>query len=374
MPATTQHGYLVLADISGYTSFLAGTELEHSHEIMSELLELIVERFRTLLTIAKLEGDAVFAYAPETKIQRGETLLELLETTYAEFRDRQVSMHRLTTCTCNACRAIPTLDLKFMAHHGDYIVQNVAGIQELAGSDVNLVHRLLKNHVSEATGWKAYALFTAKSLDHMRLKLEEAHAQVETYEHLGDTQTYSLNLHEHYKEITEARRIVITPAEAHVVAVWDFPAPPPVIWEWLNDPLKRTLWGGGATWTATSRPKGRTGLGARNHCAHGKESLIETVLDWRPFNYVTAEGMENNKATMMKMTKLEPLPDGRGTRVSFYFKMYMPLPHWLVSLIGKFVVFKVYKFNESLALAARLVGEEMARETAVVGEPLPAAA
>ena len=29
----TQHGYLVLADISGYTSYLAGVELTHSREM-----------------------------------------------------------------------------------------------------------------------------------------------------------------------------------------------------------------------------------------------------------------------------------------------------------------------------------------------------
>jgi hypothetical protein len=58
----TQRGYLVLADITGYTSYLAGTELEHAQDVLAELLELIVQRFQTTLEIAKLEGDAVFAY------------------------------------------------------------------------------------------------------------------------------------------------------------------------------------------------------------------------------------------------------------------------------------------------------------------------
>ena len=79
METKTQHGYLILADISGFTTYLAGVELEHAHEILTELLELIVERFRPALTIAKLEGDAVFAYAPESSMPRGETLLELIE-------------------------------------------------------------------------------------------------------------------------------------------------------------------------------------------------------------------------------------------------------------------------------------------------------
>ena len=123
MSAVTQHGYLVIADISGYTSFLAGTELEHSQEILADLLTTICEKIESVLTLHKLEGDAVFAYIPESKITRGETILELMESTYVTFRDKQVSMKRATTCACNACRNIPTLDLKFIAHHGDYVIQ-----------------------------------------------------------------------------------------------------------------------------------------------------------------------------------------------------------------------------------------------------------
>ena len=126
MSAITQHGYLVIADISGYTSFVAKTELEHSHEILSDLLGLLVDRFRSLMTISKLEGDAVFAYVGEDKISRGETMLEFLETMYVAFRDKQISMKRATTCTCLACQNIPSLDLKFIAHHGNFIVQKVA--------------------------------------------------------------------------------------------------------------------------------------------------------------------------------------------------------------------------------------------------------
>ena len=63
--AQTRHGYLVLADISGYTSYLAQVELEHAHEILTDLLETIVEKFKQILTVSKLEGDAVFANVDE---------------------------------------------------------------------------------------------------------------------------------------------------------------------------------------------------------------------------------------------------------------------------------------------------------------------
>lgn len=82
-----------------------------------------------------------------------------------------MGIERRTTCECNACRRIPDLDLKVLIHYGDYLRQDVGGIAELLGSDVNLAHRLLKNHVSEATGWRAYMLFTEQSRAHLGVSL-----------------------------------------------------------------------------------------------------------------------------------------------------------------------------------------------------------
>jgi len=32
---------------------------------------------------------------------------------------------------------------------------------------------------------------------------------------------------------------------------------------------------------------GRRGVGTVNHCIHGQDAVIEEVLDWRPYDYVT---------------------------------------------------------------------------------------
>ena len=229
MSTPAQHGYLIIADISGYTSFVAKTELEHSQEILSELLELMVSRFQHVMTISKLEGDAVFAYAPEEVFVCSETLIDFIESMYVAFRDKQLSMKRATTCTCNACRNIPSLDLKFFIHCGNYIRQTIADIKELVGSDVNLIHRLTKNHVTEATGWRAYMLFTEQCLNHNRLNLADAHAQVEEYESLGEIKTFNIDLHKRYKEICEARCIVLEEQEADFIFQMDA-NPPPLPW------------------------------------------------------------------------------------------------------------------------------------------------
>jgi hypothetical protein len=358
----TQHGYLVIADISGYTSFVAGTELEHSHEILSDLLATIYEKIESLLIIHKLEGDAIFAYAPATKVSRGETLLELIESTYAAFRDKQVSMKRTTTCTCRACQNIPSLDLKFIAHHGEYIMQQVRGVKEMVGSDVNLLHRLLKNHVTESTGWRAYLMFTEKCLDHLNLNLEEMLEQAESYEYFDKVKTFNLDLNKRYQEMLGTRRIFIDKHEADIVLAINFNVPLPVAWDWIQDPVKRNLWGHDVVWSIGQRPRGRMGNGASNHCAHGKGVLTEVVLDWHPFEYSTTEAYEGGKKSMTETFRFEPLSKG-GTRVYDIMKIEMPLPRPIRRLIGTIYV-KSMKMEESIQNVARLAEEDY-KKTAI---------
>ena len=198
MERKTQTGYLVLADISGYTSFVAQTEIEHADIALSFLLEAIVEKLSGMLTISKLEGDAVFAYVEESKLPDGKSLLELIDHTYMAFRNQAEDLYAKSTCQCKACRAIPTLDLKFMVHHGDFIVQQVAGIKDLLGTDVNLIHRLAKNHVAESMGWRGYALFTHQGLEHLQTDKASFVQQTESYEHLGEVETYVRDMHIRY--------------------------------------------------------------------------------------------------------------------------------------------------------------------------------
>jgi hypothetical protein len=321
----TQHGYLLLADISGYTSYLAQTELEHAQDVLTDLLQLIVDRVCPALTLAKLEGDAVFAYAPESRVSRGESLLELVEATYVAFRDRVLAITRRTTCACNACKAIPNLDLKFIVHHGDYMTQRVATITELVGSDVNLIHRLLKNGVTEATGWRAYALFTEDCLEHMCVPPKGMRQLGERYEHLGEIRTYSLDLHARYMELTDERRVVVAPEDSDLIIVRDFSGPPPLVWDWLNDPLKRTQYFHGTRWTLEPGAKGRTEIGARNHCAHGKNSVsIETILDWRPFEYCAFEMRPVRMLRITITSRIQPCEE--GTCMTCYARLESRLP------------------------------------------------
>ena len=60
---TPERACLVIADISGYTSFLAGAELDHAQDILADLVNTVVSSLRPTFRLSKLEGDAAFTYA-----------------------------------------------------------------------------------------------------------------------------------------------------------------------------------------------------------------------------------------------------------------------------------------------------------------------
>lgn len=335
MVEQSRQGYLVLADISGYTSFLAKVELEHAYEILTDLLEVIVDQFQSLLTISKLEGDAVFAYVDQALVPRGETILELIENTYIAFRQRRDTSNRATTCTCKACQSMPSLELKFFVHYGSFIVQHVAGTRELVGSDVNLAHRLMKNHIVEHTGWKAYAMFTKIAMDCMQLVLEDVHNQIETYEHLGDIETITINLLPRYEAIAASHKHFISLEAAEAILSHEFDAPLPILWQINTSPEILTAMSNNTTvWTAFKRPGGRSGIGAVNHCAHGKGVLQATIVDWHPFDYFTVQGADG-RMKFNQTIQFKPREEGKHTLVSWRWTMNMGLPRFVNKLIGK---------------------------------------
>jgi len=114
----------------------------------------------------KLEGDAVFCYVDAETFRGGERLVELIEACYFDFSNRPLDMARATTCRCNACAAIGSLGLKFIAHYGDNVIERDHRREDLAGADVILIHRLLKNKIGES-GPQAYAFSTEACLQRL---------------------------------------------------------------------------------------------------------------------------------------------------------------------------------------------------------------
>ena len=71
--------FFAIADISGYTSFLAGVELDHAQDIIADFMNTVVKGLRPPFRLAKFEGDAAFVYAVAEKVD-GSLLQDVIET------------------------------------------------------------------------------------------------------------------------------------------------------------------------------------------------------------------------------------------------------------------------------------------------------
>ncbi len=284
-------GYLIISDIRGYTSFLHDSELEHAEDILRALLENLIENTRIPLVISRLEGDAVISYSPEGSLLQGQTLVEMIETTYVAFRRAIELMILNTSCTCNACRNIPQLDLKFFVHYGTFALQELPAYTELVGNDVNLIHRLTKNHVAEKTSYKAYVLYTQAAVAAMGIEelAETMQTHLENYEHIGDVQVYVEDMRAVWEASCNTSRTNVEAADAVVTIDMDFPADPVVAWDFATKPEYRALLSKSESANVTGRTKGRLGPGATYQCVHGKDVSPQMIVDWQPFDEYTYE-------------------------------------------------------------------------------------
>jgi hypothetical protein len=190
-------GYLLIVDITGYTRYLSESELEHAQETLTALLELLVENTRPPLVISRLAGDAVISYGLQEDFFQGQTFIEMIEDTYVTFRKALERLVLNNTCGCNACANISSLDLKFFIHYGTFGLQRISDYDELVGNDIHLLHRLLKNSVTEETGFQAYALYTEAAIQQLGTETigETMTPHNEAYEHLGEVGVLVQGMH-----------------------------------------------------------------------------------------------------------------------------------------------------------------------------------
>lgn len=289
MLARTEPACLVIADIAGYSGYLAGVELDHAQDIIADLVGVIVGALRPTFKLAKLEGDAAFVYVPATTVD-GPGLRDVIEHCYFAFQRRIRDIRQASTCECNACVRTPGLDLKFVAHHGLVARQRMAGREELVGSDVVVVHRLLKNRVAESLDVSAYVLYTDVLVRAMGLDDPAAaglHEHRETFESVGEVVSWVTDLGAAWEQERRRERTKVGDDDALAVITIPTAVPRAILWEWATSPARRIQWGTGMTDVVEDLASGRRGVGTVNHCVHGKNVSIEEVLDWCPPEYET---------------------------------------------------------------------------------------
>jgi len=184
---------LIIADISGYTRYMTANAktLGHSQTIITELVKAIIRQIELPLEVAKLEGDAVFLFCRKQNgakpwAEAKKIIGDKLITFFRMFTEKINELSQSTTCTCNACTHIEKLRLKVVVHSGEALFHRVFNFLELAGVDVIIIHRLLKNSVAA----DQYLLLTEAARHDLEfseaVKLNEAQ---ETYADIGKIKT-----------------------------------------------------------------------------------------------------------------------------------------------------------------------------------------
>ena len=302
-------GYLLIADITGYTTYLSRSELDHADQTLSSLLELLISETPPPLTVSQLEGDAVMSYALETKMPSGQTFVESIEAVYVEFRRALELMVLNTSCDCNACANISNLDLKFLFHHGAFLLQPVLDREQLVGSDVNLIHRLLKNSVTEVTGVDAYLLLTdpARAALGIDENSDWFRGHIERVDDFGEVRTWVRDMRPAFTASKAVERSFYAPGDVLAKLRTEIAASQQVVWDHLRDSAARNDILGSDDYEIDGTDGGWVGEGSTYRCYHGNSVLPQLVKEWSPPRRLVLE-------------ELIPMP-GRPTRTILDFNL-----------------------------------------------------
>lgn len=158
---------LFIPDISGYTQFVQRTEAEHSRHVIAELLEVLIDANTQDLSLAEVEGDALFFYK-EGEVPSQEKLLAQIETMFTSFYSHLKMLEKNRICPCAACATAPELRLKVVAHCADLRFIEVQGNRKPFGPQVIEAHRLLKNSIDSDN----YTLISRELASYIELPLD----------------------------------------------------------------------------------------------------------------------------------------------------------------------------------------------------------
>jgi uncharacterized protein YndB with AHSA1/START domain len=127
----------------------------------------------------------------------------------------------------------------------------------------------------------------------------------ESIDILGDVKCWMRDLERAWNDEKDRRRYLVTRNQAAQLIEFDIAAPSSKVWEYFTVPGQRPKWRGSDE-VRESSAGGRRGVGTTNHCMHGPRAIIEEMLDWRPFDYLT-------------LTTLLPMPGAPRVLMSYAF-------------------------------------------------------
>jgi uncharacterized protein YndB with AHSA1/START domain len=300
-----------MADISGYTQFLTSSEQDHANPILHSLLSALVEQVGEPLHFWKMDGDAILAYSTQQEFPNGETFLTICENLYNAFASCRQNIIANTTAN------VGILDLKIMAHHGQFDEMQVGPVKDISGADVILVHRMAKTDVSEATGVRSYALFSDAAVKAMEIDAVLVPFS-QPFEHFGEVSMQVYDLAEAWEKFRAGReRHFLEEADG----VWTYrrkiDLPIAVVWEALTAPDLKQRWMTDMKSVSVENPQGRLGIGTDYHCAHEAADFFYQITDWEPFEYFSTNFGDPAREGVAWPETYQLTPTETGTEVRF---------------------------------------------------------
>ena len=343
MPANS---LLFVPDITGFTKFVNKTETDHGQHIISELLENIIDSNHLDLAISEIEGDAVFFYKEE-ELPGANEIYEQAKKMFFNFHAHLKLYETRRICQCGACSSAAGLSLKFVVHCGEIGFTNIKNHRKPFGSDIVLVHRLLKNNVND----EEYVLFTKRYLD-ASSKNNKDNEPEDLQEGVEDYQEFGL-VNYKFGSLSGLRKDVPNPPPLSLPAkmknpqtlehVFDLPAMD--VYEYLSNFELKKQWNDDVSEFKFEKGKVNR-IGTKHICVfdQGKAELESVTNDFGKGNIVYGERLL--KFPLAKDFTfyfiLTPLDDKTKVRVEVH---YMPIPiiGWLLKPIINMNIKKINK-------------------------------
>ena len=190
-------GYLLIADISGYTDFIKLHSLRkkplvgsfaarmfesHAEIIISDLLESVIDAIEPVMQLNKLEGDAAFFYCDEVpKSNQADQIINVMQSAQSAFQKKANELLFVEACGCEPCTQAKNLRLKMVVHNGVYMHKKIRKFEELAGEAVIFVHRLLKNSIQSDEYWLLSKEFSKQISLEKELELREITEKIDDF-------------------------------------------------------------------------------------------------------------------------------------------------------------------------------------------------
>lgn len=145
-------GLIFIPDISGFTRFVNAIEIDHSKNIIAELLDTLINANTLGLEISEIEGDAILFYKYGSMPDTGTLYLQVARM-FGDFHRYLAAYDIQRYCHCKACTTAINLSLKVISHYGEFTGYQVKTFNKLIGKDIIVAHQLLKNDIDQHEYW-----------------------------------------------------------------------------------------------------------------------------------------------------------------------------------------------------------------------------